>query len=61
MHVTVTSNVHKLIFLSVFWFYIEFIIIIIIISLNGMNAGSVSTMCCFSWAGKVNSLRTYKP
>lgn len=60
MHVTVTSNVHKLIFLSVFWFYNEFIIIIII-SLNGMNAGSVSTMCCFSWAGKVNSLRTYKP
>lgn len=45
---TVTSNVHKLIFLSVFWFYNEFIIIIIIISLNGMNAGSVSTMCCFS-------------
>lgn len=60
MHVTVTSNVHKLIFLSVFWFYIEFIIIIII-SLNDMNAGSVSTMCCFSSAGKVNSLRTYKP
>lgn len=59
---TVTSNVHKLIFLSVFWFYIEFIIIIIIIlSLNDMNAGSVSTMCCFSSAGKVNSLRTYKP
>lgn len=60
MHVTVTSNVHKLIFLSVFWFYIEFIIIIII-SVNDMNAGSVSTMCCFSSAGKVNSLRTYKP
>lgn len=60
MHVTVTSNVHKLIFLSVFWFYIEFIIITII-SLNDMNAGSVSTMCCFSSAGKVNSLRTYKP
>lgn len=59
MHVTVTSNVHKLIFLSVFWFYIE--VIIIIISLNDMNAGSVSTMCCFSSAGKVNSLRTYKP
>lgn len=60
MHVTVTSNVHKLIFLSVFWFYIEFIIITII-SLNDMNAGSVNTMCCFSSAGKVNSLRTYKP
>lgn len=60
MHVTVTSNVHKLIFLSVFWFYIEFIIITII-SLNDMNAGSVSTMYCFSSAGKVNSLRTYKP
>lgn len=59
MHVTVTSDVHKLIFLSVFWFYID--IIINIISLNDMNAGSVSTMCCFSSAGKVNSLRTYKP